>query len=157
MYSTNDTISMHICNTRSIHKDTIMNIKLKKLIVSKLEEIDEIPYVNNGGCAVVAINLYRYILKLGFYPQIVYLDNDYGIRENLNGGHSCAHAFVKVGEEYFDSTGWYTYSTLPEKHRNLNVIELSEDYVEQAVQDPYNWNDTFDRENIPKIERILAA
>ena len=119
--------------------------------------LDDIPNLNSGGCAIAAINLHRYILSLGYYPQLVYLcDNRDVVEYNYGGEISCYHALVKVGREYFDSTGWYTYMSLPKKWQGLNVIELTPDYIEQHLRTG-SWNRRFNRDkHLPTIEKIFA-
>jgi len=134
-----------------------MNIKLKRLIVMKLLALDEIPRINSGGCAIVAFNLYRFLRNEGYYPDIVYLVDEWD-ETAINSGstRSCAHAMVRVGKEYFDSTGWYTSTKIPEKWQPYNKIELSPGYVYNSIKHA-SWNNAFNREEyVPDIEEILA-
>jgi len=130
--------------------------KLRELIKPKLDALDEIPYINNGGCAVVALELSKHIRRLGYKPEIVYLfrtyeSNDYERAVN-NEITTCSHAVVKVGGGYFDSSGELDADYLDSyKYK----VALSPKYVKDTLERG-DWNSCFNRgKYTPRIQEIL--
>jgi glycogen synthase len=84
-----------------------MTNKQKLDLLNKLQEIDKIPAVNSGGCAIVAYAIKKYLKKKGIKSKIIYLldySDDY---ENIKNGNpeSCAHAVISIKNTWYDSRG----------------------------------------------------
>jgi hypothetical protein len=92
-----------------------MTKQLADLISNHLKTIDEIDYINHGGCGYVAISIYNMFVRLGFKPQIYQIDYNYRKtlkKYNLNNrrinreyAEVAAHYVVRVGNYLFDSSG----------------------------------------------------
>ena len=126
-----------------------------------LQFLNNIPYINHGGCAIAVLAIHRWLNKYGIKSSIIYcyrdsddfhynlfinyLDNNYG--EGRPAG--CAHAFIKIGKQLFDSKGrvkklTYTHS-----------IEISEKSAVISLLYENDWNNSFSRRHITKIEKFL--
>ena len=134
--------------------------KLKKLLKNKLEQINEIPAINSGGCAFVALELAKHITKLGYKAEIVYLFGDYDEKgfNNVKNmvADSCLHAVVQVDDVYFDSTGPMKIGKLKREWDFKYKAVLTKKFTTQTLISAC-WNPFFDRKNIKTIRTILKG
>jgi len=125
-----------------------------------LQKIDKIPHINYGGCGVVAYHLADYLTKAGFKPKVIYMSHchDYlGVHSLRNNEvDSCAHAYVQVGQYYYDSEGRWSISDVREEYNSYIFTELSLEQAKRCAYTADTWNDTFDRRRIRTIKRILS-
>lgn len=125
-----------------------------------LRELDNIPFVNGGGCAIIAYSLAKYINKQApRQARIVYLFQNWDdAYDNLKQGlpDSCAHAVVKVGDSYVDSTGIHTLKELIDNwHDCPRTITISQKLTLASINNK-GWNPLFSRRtNVPTIQNIL--
>lgn len=126
-----------------------------------------LPYLNEGGCAIYTLALYRHLKKfheLVGDEKFVYSYSDYFIdaykknqrylNKEANIIESCTHSFLFHNEMFVDSTGLVdSYYTQQMKH----VIDVmwEESFLLNSINNP-NWNYHFRRKTgIPVLERIL--
>lgn len=137
--------------------------EFKTDISNKLSKLNKIPYINKGGCAIVAYALQAYITKA--YPtkesEIIFLftpSDRKGLRNTINNKvDSCEHAVLKIDNTYYDATGIYTRDEL---HSNWNIggtviidSNLTQDCINKA-----EWNPCFNRaKHVPRIGHVLKA
>lgn len=135
----------------------LLNIKLSR----KLKQLDEIPWINCGGCAIVSLALLEYLNNN--YPkknaEIMYLfghGNEENYRNLSNNNHgSCSHAVIKIGNKYIDSTGCYTLSQLKDSWDIEHTLIISKELALLSLQ-ASSWNPMFNRIiGVPKINEIL--
>ena len=127
-----------------------------------LQFLNNIPYINHGGCAIAALSIHRWLNKYGIKSSIIYCyrdsddlhyslfidylnTNPYG----LGRPAGCAHAFIKIGKQLFDSRGRV------KKHTYSRFIEISEKSAVTSLQYENDWNGSFNRRHIAKIEKFL--
>ena len=132
----------------------------EKEINKVLSKLDNVPYINNGGCAISALALEKHINAL--YPevktQIVYLFGSWEkdrINDINNGNaRSCSHAYLRINNIYYDSHGGFTLKELEEEWRYPKLLNVSNKIVIDSINHS-DWNPCFDRKDISKICSIL--
>ena len=137
-----------------------MNDKLKKV----QKELNDIPMLNAGGCALVAHAFAEYVNK-NFHDlkaDIVYIFRDYEEmnyeRANNNMACSCTHAVVNVNGIYYDSTGSYTYKDLMNKWNAVFSAKVDSDVALEGIKTYGWWNHMFDRlKYAPKINSLFEV
>jgi len=129
--------------------------KLKKDLVPLQKELQKIPALNSGGCALVAHAMVEYVNKN--YPKckatVVYLFTEsslYSYRNIQNNQpDSCSHAVVKIGDLYYDSDGVYTKKELIKTGYTSSMAPVDQNFVYESLK--YDrWNPNFDRERYAK-------
>ncbi len=124
----------------------------------------KIPYIHDGGCAVAALVMVKWLEhKTGIKHPIVYgYENDSpslktnesfvknGYKGDIKG---CTHAFIDYGGKYIDCKGNVDADV---EYDHLHVFR---DYkvVEKSIAKESNWNDMFNRENIPILTRKVLT
>lgn len=148
-----------------------MNKKQREKLLEKLEELDKIPAINSGGCAIVAKHLKTFVEReLGKQAEVVYffrsLDNRWDSKtyNNLkcNKPDSCKHALLRIGERYYDTEchhehpKGYTLKQL-ENEGLVARLEVSDELLEKSIHKRSAWNPNFDRRRVKTIRRILST
>jgi len=139
----------------------------KKELLSKYKKVikkvnKKIEYINHGGCGVFALELGKQLKKHGIDFNYVMLfrsidddDKTYVqdlIKNNMvrdfNFETEWTHIVIKVGKKYIDGE---------EVKKTLDKVGLTmtEEFLENLVGQEMYWNDMFDRNQIPKIQKIL--
>lgn len=143
-------------NTNTINKEELFQLAIDNI----KNEIDIIPYVNRGGCGVVAKEIYNLFLKLGYKPKITLFSNyPVSIAEYANNNYNCPkfdHIVIKVGKYYIDSTGAYTTKKQMSYNKNKKVyVGLPFDKLLDLIDNnDVGWNWLFNRYKYePIIER----
>lgn len=99
-----------------------------------------VPYVNVGGCAVAAVEIYRSLVEMGEKPKIYVVGPGY------------CHVVVKIGRKFLDATGERTTGDLREEYGQYRKIgEADFETVARDAADDWKWNSKFDRRNIPTL------
>ena len=131
-------------------------------LLHRLANANQVPYVNNGGCAVVAYAAVDYINSLpNCKAQVVYLMHTQRDKYDiiaLRGGlsRSCCHAVVEVNGSYYDSEGHRTKSALKEDFGPTVAIPISMDMAERSINGR-GWNPLFERERgVPAIAKAFS-
>lgn len=125
--------------------------------------MNEIPRINAGGCAHVAIELHTYIEKLGYRADICFLYQSHNDLQyeaiNNNIATSCAHAVVRVNNLYIDSTGFHNKTQLKEGWEVAYIATVPPDLARKTLNTSSElccWNPAFDKAKHTKtIKRIL--
>ena len=128
------------------------------ILDSFLNKLNEIPYLNYGGCVYGALSIYTVAKVLKLKPKIVFLYRDYendklkcnrrALKSDLKDFSGCYHAVIKlVDNNYYDSTGIFTDDIY------LKDI-ISYEKALAAFNKTNVWNYTFDRKNIKKIDKL---
>lgn len=128
----------------------------RQIFHSKLKKLQEIPDINRGGCAIVALELQKFVKQnLNIEANIVYLfrpNDTEGINNaNNNCPDSCNHAVLQIGNRYYDTDGHYSKAYLEEI-----PIPVSSDYVKESIAIHNLWNPTYNRKYNSTIRQILA-
>lgn len=115
--------------------------------------LDHIPYINNGGCAISALAIYRYLQSKNKKCKIVFCYHSYNRHRYIDNkkkiGNSCTHAVVKFENCFYDSDGEHDVSDYTYRH------QVSLDIVLKAInKDVWNWD--FKRKHIKRIEKQLG-
>ncbi len=137
--------------------------------IKSLEEakqfLNEIPYINRGGCGISALSLYRWIKKnqedknvkfvFLYTSKTDYLNNENVLKNKTGKAESPSHAVLLYDGHFVDSHEDITFSDLSDDgFRWLQIIE-EEEFIKQSIKNKDSWNSSFDRENIQKIEENL--
>jgi hypothetical protein len=151
----------------------IDKIKKKHLLT---ELVDELIHVNNlvsdinqGGCAVFAVNLYDNLIKLGYKPKVcIFVDDekqfledielleDYGMNHYLrNRCSGFNHVIIKVDDIYIDSTGWYEDKEAMVDFKYDFVKDFDINILRECANDHRLWNNWFNREDIPMMNSFV--
>jgi hypothetical protein len=133
---------------------------LRKALNKKLETLDTIPNINEGGCAHVALHASRLASSIGLPNQVVYLYRhwDYDYVQDITAGEpvSCAHAVLRMGNKYYDTEGVYSSEDLRTDHDMHYFIPVPLDLVTKSIKYG-DWNRRFKASMYaPAIERFLS-
>lgn len=120
------------------------------------EYLSRIPYINEGGCGIAAISMYRWLLEneedsklICFYNEFEnYELNKNNIIYNFPYLLSPNHCGIIYQNRILDSEEEINKNYYP-YHQNLNEIELLK------MINLSSWNPNFERKNINKIEKGL--
>lgn len=134
-----------------------------KQIQDCLDKADNIPYVNHGGCAIVAHAAYTAYKKINprGKAKIIFLVHKFSKsdleRLNNNKHCSCNHAIVKLGNKFYDSNN--VWNSLKDLHTELrhryNAVEIDPDLCLRSIQRG-SWNKAFNkRKYVPVIKSIF--
>lgn len=135
----------------------------KRILNNVLRLINEIPYVNYGGCGIVAENLADRLSKYGKTRLLCLTRNPLGVKEGINynirnRGKSLIgkdHIIIEFKESLFvDSTGIYDDLTEVPMYDNRVPISLPKTLLRRLNKVPSEWNDSFSRRNIKKIKQL---
>lgn len=113
--------------------------------------LHDVPFINNGGCAISALAMHRWLKQRGIKSEIVYyygrhdvkrLRTNRGLRSGRLRGmvepESCSHVLLKLNRnEYYDSDGRQTDS------REHHILPPS--LVLESINNEDAWNTCFDR------------
>ena len=115
-----------------------------------------IPCINQGGCAISALAMHRWLKFRGEKSEIYFTyasKTDPYFKTNqsfLEGkrptGTSCLHALLEYNGDFYDCNG-----TRPNRH---NYHIMSENIVVDLINIP-KWNESFDRKYIKGIMKKL--
>lgn len=124
--------------------------------------LNSIPYINDGGCAIAALSMYRWLQKHsdpGYDCCVIYLYAKYDTslyRRNLayiNNSYgylsSCTHAGLYYNEKLFDCQEYI------DRKEYVNELVLDEDHVVESINYLDSWCSSFNRLNILSIARVL--
>lgn len=129
-----------------------------------LEQVQEylngIPCINCGGCGVSAISMYKWLKKHDngrvkfvylYTSRTTYLNNEAILRNKRTGKPEApSHCCIYYDGQFLDSKGQVDM----ERYNWFQIID-EPDFVEKSIQNEDSWNESFDRDNIPKIEKKL--
>lgn len=161
---------MEHTNERSVNPDSI---NFAAFMIEGLQSVDAFTptIINKGGCGVFAAMLYDELKKCNVESEIVLLypkheEKGHELLENtvkwLNGETikklphggwpvGCMHAVVRVGALCYDCDGVFNIMHCYE----TNIV--SREDLQKLDDNPDAWNDVFDRDCIPDMQRRLDA
>lgn len=128
--------------------------------------LNEIPYINSGGCAIASLAMYRWLknnnmlkedtmfVYLYFYKSDSYEQNCLAINEGTTPS-SCSHTVLWHDGFYIDSKGLYSKSELYKKDYQY-FLEIHNEYFIVNSINGGNWNDSFERSWIEEIQNELG-
>jgi len=126
--------------------------------------------INSGGCGHFALMLGEKLINHGYNPEIICLqkfindDDIKQIKENFNlapdelmelnqMGAYLNHIMIKCDGFYIDSTGIYKdISNIYPDFEELGVVSFDKLKSWCNCDD---WNNTFDKKQLPKMERLI--
>jgi len=137
-----------------------MNKKILSKVLNKEipKALDEIHYLNSGGCGYMALALHDE-LKLRGIPSTMRLYsswedkvNSAEIDANLESGDSLpnGHVVVLIGTRHYDSNGAYTVG-------KRVCGDVTRPQMKKMLQQKERWNNTFNRKQIPKLRKLVKA
>ena len=124
------------------------------------EELNKIPNINRGGCAISALALYRWIMKNENikYRRLHFVfsfSTEEELKENKKRkksneiGESCSHVALYYKGRYRDSEGEHPYL-------KRYQLRCDEDFVIKAINnEKAGWAKGFDRKHIRTISKKL--
>jgi len=128
-----------------------------------LQEIQHIPDVNAGGCAIVALAMYRWLKQQGEQPFLIYAyidcdedsfdQNSRFLQESARAPSSCSHALLEWRNNYYESHG--QRNEFDEYYKYYHRV--SERLVVESLKIQSEWNPRFNRTYISLIETIIGA
>lgn len=146
----------------------------KDLLTAFVNEVVKInnkfPSINHGGCGAMAVILYDKLKQLGFKPKIcvfVYSKKDFAESMKMyfehgfdyyvdNRTEGFPHIIVKAGGCYIDSTGVYNSHTEMPIYGHRPLFEGADvDFIRECSEEGSIWNDTFNRNHIPDIQKRI--
>ena len=137
-----------------------MTDKQRLNLLNKLEELNQIPAINRGGCAVAAYAIKKYLKIQGIKSNIIYLldyEPDYIELSNGNA-EACAHAIIEVEGVWYDSSGPLNKKDIIRKceaEEPYGIFNISRHLVKKSIKGAV-WNPSFDKEcYLPKIANIF--
>jgi hypothetical protein len=144
-----------------------------KVIETKLKVAnDSIPFINCGGCASFAIELYDVFKKLGISSKIYVLSHDnHGVFKSAltdaiennsvelqyfnKRGVYFNHVVVEAAGYVYDSEGICpNIESMGESWQCNYIHEIDYELAKKLANSP-GWNQMFNRDNIQKIREIL--
>lgn len=131
---------------------TIMELRLR------LMKLNAIPNVNRGGCAYVALMATQWLKQVKNLDSasVVYvLDSEALEQSKSNLDYACMHAYIKIGDKYYDSIGVRKLEQIASKH---HVVIMDDEEVLRTLRAEHLWNTKFDREKAPnKIAKTFKG
>ena len=123
--------------------------------------LSKIPYINDGGCGISALALYRWIknnLEIGntkfvflYNEENRYLNNTRVLRDEEGEAEAPDHCCLLYKGEFVDCDGDHIVS----KYSWIQMID-EEDFIKRALDNVGDWNSCFDRGEIKNIEDGLG-
>jgi hypothetical protein len=138
----------------------IADIKINEM----LSYLNSIPEINEGGCGIVALTIYRWYVK--HYKKkdikIYYLYHkdsiNYSVNERKNRPSAATHIIVKINDKYVDTRG--IFNTM-EEISTIDNIECTKfhifnvKFLIKSINNIGVWRDDFNREHIKRISEKL--
>ena len=126
-----------------------MNKEIKTFLQLR-RYLQTIPCINEGGCGIAALTMFRWLKQRGESSEIVFYYNSkskksFNANEACMGVDSCSHAYVKYKQKLYDTERLQTDGRL----RHM----MSESMVVKSVNNKKNWSSNFDRDFIPYIQK----
>ena len=125
-------------------------------------KLNEIPFINAGGCAIASLVMYRWLKKenkltgnekfiyLYRYETGEYFQNQKALEDYSIIPTSASHICLYYGGIYIDSEG----SIFPDNWQYSMEIEPG-DFIIRSINNVDDWNSCFKRSNIlPLIEEL---
>lgn len=129
------------------------------------EFLNNIPFINYGGCGISALSMYRWLQKNNelkdtkfvyfycSYDKKEYLNNKQVLRNGNGKPMGCAHACILHDGKFTDSSGVINNIS---KFKWTQIID-EEEFIKQSVNNVDEWNPTFNRESfLNNIEEELG-
>jgi len=134
-----------------------------------LEFLNEIPCINQGGCGISALAVYRWLKKNNSLSDdfaIIYLhywdNNDMELNNNFISGESkvatsCSHAIFRYNGKLYDSNGIHRGVDVSTTNHVVITVKDIERFMRASLS-VSNWNTCFSREQaIPLINKKLQV
>ena len=128
-------------------------------VINKFKKLNEINYINQGGCAIAAYGILKYSEKVNVPVKVYYLFDEYAVPDLLrlknNGNGSCSHAVVELDGKLYDSNGEFNGKKYFGGSR-YESLELTEEQILESIAEPRHWNRRFNRiTGVKAIKKIL--
>lgn len=116
-------------------------------LLKQIRQLNRIPNINNGGCILAALAIYKLAKFYGLKPTIIFMSDKHYVKKELKRGWPLGtnHVFVKIGLKYYDSTGGYWRHEVYSIYSYRHLIKVNYDLAFKCAMDYRNWNDDFDR------------
>ena len=122
--------------------------------------LNSIPNINAGGCGISALSIYRWLKKNNklddtkfiylYREKYRYLNNSSILKKKNGKPQAPSHIALLYDGQFIDSSGEIklTYGW-------VQIID-EEEFLKETLNNLNDWNNMFDRNNIPKIEGYLG-
>lgn len=116
--------------------------------------LQAIPYIDEGGCVIAALTMFRWLKQRQTASQIVYFydnrnsdsfqQNETYLKNDISvWPASCNHAYVSVNGKLYDTNGRQTDGR---QHHTVTIA-----LVVDSIKNITGWSNSFDRDFIPYI------
>jgi len=121
--------------------------------------LQRVPGINQGGCAIAALAMKRWLEKKGISSHITYNHNEDEVgyynnmkrRQGIGWADSCMHALINCQGKLQDSCGlWFG-----RRHGKIKNIVMSEEMVLESINCSHRWNPQFNRAHVNEIAEVL--
>jgi len=123
--------------------------------------------INRGGCGIFAEALYLSLSKVGLKPKLAVLTrrtemDEKEVKKNLKNNANAyevpfSHIVVVIGKKYIDSNGVQKSFMNTPFWNCLCVKGMDVELLKEWNKNKYNWNDVFNRTQIPSIKKKIKA
>lgn len=137
----------------------------KYLLAKQLLDIRcKVNKIDQGGCGVFALHLYRRLVELGFKPKIRVVRGTSGnyyslkdIKRNFSNNytHSFGHVFLRLGKNIIDSNGVFTDDNYSWFSRYGEISGTLPDSILEEACTNGEWCHNFNRRQIPKMINLI--
>ncbi len=124
------------------------------------EFLENIPYINSGGCGVSTLAMYRWLKKnqdldgdkfvFMYSDKSSFLNNKRILRGEDGKPSAPKHCCLLHDGEFIDSAGDVDLK----EYSWIQIID-EEEFIKKTVNNVNDWNYSFDRKNIKEIEETL--
>ena len=123
--------------------------------------LDKIPCINQGGCGISALSMYRWLKKnnqlkntkfIFLYDEIYKFNKNRSILQHKKRGQPLPpeHAILVHNKQFLDSSGKVDLKIYGKYKQTIN----NEAFIKKSIHSE-GWNEAFDRKYINKIEKKL--
>jgi len=142
--------------------------KVLEIINQEFQEINENhKHINSGGCGIFAEFAYRSLSKVGLKPQLAVLTRRTemdvkDVKKNLKNNASAyqvpfSHIVVVIGKKFIDSNGVQKNLSNTPFWNCVCVKGMDVELLKDWNKNKHNWNDVFNRNQIPSIKKKIKA
>lgn len=138
-------------------------------IMRKLSRLNNIPYLNQGGCGFVALALGNYIKENNPYMDcclVLCYSSGYDkdeIQSNRRAFESkdsefscCSHVLIANDGFFLDSEGSRNEDDLRQRYKVLDFVPFDAEVLQKSLSEKHYWNPDFCRKDIQEIFEVFG-
>ena len=127
-----------------------------------LNKLRDIPNINEGGCGIAALVIYRQLKEVGFNPTILFMYGDgedseflknLNLEANWDDLYAPEHVAIALGDHVFDAFG------RPPTDAYSGWHSVSDSELVRCINSPTKgmWNSDFNRAILKQYPDILSV